>query len=73
MRILFTLITILFFSFNNVNAVELVNHKAVITKGEVIAFFKEENVKVIVMRHLGDVYECEVWGDNFICKRLKKF
>lgn len=75
MRILFTLIAILFFSFNNANASW---DEDVMTKGIVIAYFLEniENKtgkitdKVIILKYQGAVCECRVWQDFFRCKVL---
>ena len=77
MRILFTLITILFFSFNNANALDKSIEKDIMTKGEVIAYFFEEgrqsDTKTIVMRYQDEVYECRIFEDYFNCKILEAF
>ena len=74
MRFLFTLITILFFSFNNANAsIE----KDIIMKGEVIAYFFEDggrsNTKTIILRYADEICECKIFADNFSCKTLTVF
>ena len=85
MRILFTLIAILFFSFNNANArLNAVAKKDIMIKGEVIAYFQDIRtsqgisknktiIKIIVMRYQDEVYECRIFEDYFNCKILEAF
>ena len=72
MRILFTLITILFFSFNNANARYDID-EVVMTKGEVITSFKEEKMQIVVMSYSDKVYKCKLFKEYLSCTALKKF
>ena len=67
MRIVFTLITILFFSFNNANA-EVETDNDALLKGYVLAHFTKENGhRSIITRYRGKIWECFILSAKFVC------
>ena len=78
MRIVFTLITILFFSFNNANADELSEYKTdlknVMIKGEILYAYnvtkggvKLNNSERFIVRYNGYIFRCFIDKLEYFC------
>ena len=69
MRILFTLITILFFSFNSANADYREDQHDALKKGEILLAYVQNGEEVFVVRYKAVIYRCRLETIGHYCIR----